>query len=690
MSANTRSTGLDLARRRLCAGLALAPLVAATGHTLAAPPAASAAGHGIDLANLSAGVRCGDDFFEFVNHGWIDRTVAPAGYAHYDELNAMFLRTQARIRTLIETAATQAPGSNKLADLYASYADVAAIERAGLEPIRADLDAILALTGHAGVARWMAHPLSHTIVGCYVFLDAGDTRRSLLHLDQQTAAGRILGLPNAGYYDKDEYAPQRAAYLDYMAQTFARAGIGDPAARAAAVLAVETKLAAAQWNRQQLRDRRANYHPMPFAQLADYAPGFDWQAFIDASGYPPVEQVVLNTDTAVRACAAIFADTPVDTWRSYLAFHWIHNHAHLLPGAFQEASFRFYGTTLGGQKTRRTLAERGVQFVSQNLPELVGAAYVEQFFSAADRAAVDAMAPFMKQALRARIERAPWLDAATRSTALAKIERMGLRLGYPDDLRDYAEVAILPDDPIGNIHRLKAAQIQLDALHLGDPARPYRWHLPPQSVDGSFSPQLNAVTFPAGLLQAPAFAADADAAVNFGAIGSVLGHEMAHGFDDQGSRFDDAGNLRDWWSPDARTAFEARTEVLVRQYSAYAPLPDAPLDGRRSLGENLADLVGVAVALDAYRLYAAAHGIDTRAVRDGYTGEQRFFLGWAQLWRSLDTENSLRSAIEQAYHSPSRYRVNGVVANLQAWYDAFGIGADAKLFIAPERRAAVW
>jgi putative endopeptidase len=223
-----------------------------------------------------------------------------------------------------------------------------------------------------------------------------------------------------------------------------------------------------------------------------------------------------------------------------------------------------------------------------------------------------------------------------------------------------------------------------------DPALPYRWHLPPQSVDGSFSPQLNVVTFPAGVLQAPAFDATADAAVNFGAIGAVLGHEMAHGFDDQGSRFDDEGNLRDWWTPATRAAFDARTEVLVAQFDAYEPLPGAHLDGRRSLGENLSDLVGVTIALDAYRLYAAAHGIDTRATRDGFTGEQRFFLGWAQLWRCLDTEASLKSDIEQGYHSPARYRVNGVVRNLQAWYDAFDVREGHALFVAPSARASIW
>lgn len=616
----------------------------------------------------------------------------PAGYAQYGEMNAMFLRTETRIKAIVEGASAKEPGSNKLAALYRSYVNVASIDKAGLAPIRRDLDSILAIATHAQAARRMAHPLSHTIVACYVFLDAGDTRRSRLHLDQQAASGRIVGLPDRRYYDttSDQYASQRAAYADYVAQTLARAGIGDGAARAAAVVALEAKLAAAQWNPQQLRDRTLNYRPMSFGELLKYAPGFPWQIFIEAAGYPPVDTVVLNTDTAIRACAAIFAATPLETWRSYLAFHWIHNHAHLLPRAFQDASFRFYGTTLNGQISRRSREDRGIQFVSQNLPELVGARYVEQFFTRVERDAVDAMAPFLQQALRNRIARADWLDAATRATALAKIDAMRLRLGYPDDLRDYADVAILPADPIGNLHRLKAAQVKWDAQYLANPSRPYRWHLPPQSVDGSFSPQLNAVTFPAGLLQAPAFSAKADSAVNFGAIGSVLGHEMAHGFDDQGSRFDDRGNLRDWWSPEARAAFDARADVLVAQYSAFEPLPGAHLDGRRSLGENLSDLVGVSVALDAYRLYAAAHGIDTTAVRDGFSGEQRFFLAWAQLWRSVETESALRADIETAYHSPAKYRVNGVVRNLQAWYDAFGVDSRAGLFLAPGKRASIW
>lgn len=679
-------------RRKLCASLLLLPLALATRRTFAATGMPAGSGWGVDLSSINPATKPGDDFYEYVNKGWMNTAVKPAGYSQYGEMNAMFLRTEARIRTIIEAAAREPTGSSRLADLYTSYADVAAIDQRGLEPIRADLDAILSITTHDQVAQRMAHPMSHTIAGNYVFLDAGDTRRSLLHIDQQVANGRVIGLPDASYYESvdEKYARQRLAYQDYIAQTLGRAGIENGAAATAGILELEGRLAAEMWSSEQLRDRKLNYHRMSVQELEKYAPGFPWQSFLQATGYPPVETIVLNTDTAIRACARIFAETPVATWRSYLAFHWIHNHAHLLPTAFQDASFQFYGTELYGLTTRRSRADRGVQFVSQNLPELVGARYVEQFFKISDRDAIEAMAPFMKQAFRARIRQANWLDQTTRTKALAKLDKMSLRLGYPDDLRDYSEVEISPTDPIGNLHRLKAAQVELDAQYLTDSQRPYRWHLPPQSVDGSYSPQLNSVTFPAGLLQPPAFDAVADSAVNFGAIGAVLGHEMAHGFDDQGSRFDDNGNLSDWWTPLARAAFEKRTEILVAQYSDYEPLPGMHLDGRRSLGENLSDLVGVTVALDAYRLHAAANGIDTTAIRDGFSGEQRFFLGWAQLWRTLYTEVSLKSEIDQGYHSPARYRVNGVVKNLQAWYDAFNVGSEDSMFVAPADRASIW
>ncbi len=648
---------------------------------------------GVDLSSLSTSVAPGDAFFDYVNEGWLRTTVSPPGYPEYGELNAMYLRTEAWTNTLIETGQGAGATDPKLIALYASFMDTDAVERQGTAPIREDIDAILAITDHAGVARWMARPVSHAIVGGYVFPDETDTRRTLLHLDQQTLGPRILGLPSRVYYEDGtgDYPALRIAYRNHIIRMLGFAGVADAdIARADAVIALEARLAAVLWNAEHLRDRRLNYHLMSRAELLAYAPGFAWDAYLEASGFGDVQDIVLNTDTAIQASALIFADTPVEDWRAYLAFHWIQNLAYLLHAEVQEASFEFYGRRLGKQQTQRSREARGVAFVNRNLPDLIGRAYVAEHFSQAHRSRIEGMAVLLKRAFAIRLADADWLDDATRSVALSKIDKMGLKLGYPDTLRDYAEVDIRPEDAVGNLHRLNAARAAQDRLQLNDPRRPWPWHLAPQAVDGSYSPQFNAVTFPAGILQAPAFSLTADPAVNFGAIGAVLGHEMGHGFDDQGSRFDDEGNMRDWWSPESRAAFEARAERLVAQYNDYEPLPGLHLDGRRSLGENLADLVGVTLALDALRLHAAETGMDMSARLDGFTAEQRFFLGWAQFWRTQTTDDALRRQAQTSYHSPARYRVNGVVRNLDAWYGAFDVGPDADLYLPPEERVTVW
>jgi endothelin-converting enzyme/putative endopeptidase len=677
-------------------------LIAAAASPLAASalPAWALAGEpgawGVDLSSLSKTVSPGDAFFDYVNEGWLRTTVSPPGYAEYGELNAMYLRTEAWANTLIQggmDGGDRVAADPKLAALYASFLDTQAIERRGTAPIRDDIDAILAIQDHAGVARWMARPTSHAIVGNYVFPDETNTRRTLLHLDQQTLGSRILGLPSRTHYEGEDgdYPALRIAYRDHIVRMLDLAGASDASlSQADAVVALEARLAAVLWNPEQLRDRRLNYHLMSRAELLGYASGFDWDAYLEASGFGDVQTIVLNTDTAIQASALIFADTAVDVWRAYLAFHWIQNLAYLLNAEVQETSFEFYGRKLAKQQAPRSRETRGVQFVNRNLPDLIGKAYVAEHFSAAHRTRIEDMAVLLKRAFARRLADAGWLDEATRSVALSKIDKMGLKLGYPDTLRDYAEVDIQPDDAVGNLHRLNTAKAAQDRLQLDDPHHPWPWHLAPQAVDGSYSPQFNAVTFPAGILQAPAFSLTADAAVNFGAIGAVLGHEMGHGFDDQGSRFDDEGNMRDWWSPASRAAFDARAERLVAQYDAYEPLPGAHLDGRRSLGENLADLVGMTLALDALRLHAAATGMDMTARLDGFTAEQRFFLGWAQFWRTQTTEDALRRQVQGSYHSPARYRVNGVVRNLDAWYAAFDVGPDNALYLAPEQRVAVW
>jgi putative endopeptidase len=681
-------------RRAFLLGAAAASFIVTVRPALA--KAATGAGDwGVDLSNLSPTVSPGDAFFDYVNEGWLQTTVSPPGYAEYGEINAMFLRTEAWVNAIIQgEGADGGPADRTVADLYASFLDTASIERLGTGPIRDDIEAIMAIPDHAGVARWMANPISHAIVGAYVFPDETQTRRTLVHLDQQVLGPRVLGLPSRAYYEGagGDFPALRVAYRDHVARMLTLAGTGQTEAvsRGDRILELEARLAAVQWNGEQLRDRRLNYHLMSRAELLAYAPGFDWDAFLEALGFADVQTVVLNTDTAVQASAAIFADTPVEDWRAYLAFHWIQNHAYLLNAAVQETSFDFYGRRLAGQQAPRPRESRGVQFISRNLPDLIGKAYVAEHFSADHRRRIEGMAGLLKRAFAARLARADWLDDPTRAVALSKIEKMGLKLGYPDHLRDYAEVEIRPDDPIGNLHRLNAAKAIQDRLQLDDPHHPWPWHLAPQAVDGSYSPQFNAVTFPAGILQAPAFSLTADAAVNFGAIGAVLGHEMGHGFDDQGSLFDEEGNMRDWWSPASRAAFEQRAQALVVQYEGYEPLPGLHLDGRRSLGENLADLVGVTLALDALRLHAAETGLDMDARLDGFAAEQRFFLGWAQFWRTQTTDDALRRQVQTSYHSPARYRVNGVVRNLDAWYAAFDVGPEHALYLPTEARVSIW
>jgi putative endopeptidase len=639
---------------------------------------------GVEIDNFSPTVSPGDDFFTYVNERWLQTASRPPGYSRFMEMNAMHLRTEARIKAIIEQPGETAgaTGRQKIQDLYRSHTDVAAIEARGIGPIRADLDRILAIEDHEGVARWMAHPSSYSIVGAYVFADAGNPERTIFHLDQQTLFGSFVDLPTS--------ADHHSAYRDYIAATLGRAGIDQAAQRAEAVVALEKRLAAVQWDRVKLADRLANYHPMSRSELERYAPGFPWSAFLAAKGVPPIKELVLNTDTAVQASARIFGETAVDAWKSYLLFHWVQKHVEFLPAAFRDASFAFYGKLLAGRDAERSRDSRGIQFVNANLSELIAKEYVARHFPASHRAEMRELVGYLMRAWRERIQSADWLDEPTRHAALAKIETMSVEVGFPDQLRDYAEVRISADDPIGNLHRLQQAYWVTRLAYLNRPSREWDWYQAPQTVDASYSPQLNRITFPAGILQAPAFDPNADPAVNFGSIGAVIGHEIGHGFDDQGSRFDASGRLHNWWTAVARANFERGTSGLVGQYSGYEALPGLHLKGRQLLNENIADLSGVGIAHLAYRMYLRDRHGGVAPVLDGLTGDQRFFLAWGQYWRALETDPGLRQAIEGSYHAPPRYRVNGVLRNIDAWYAAFDITPEDKLYLAPDQRVRLW
>lgn len=649
---------------------------------------------GIDIGYVSDVVQPGDDFYAFVNAGWLNKTEAPAGYSSFTELNALNLKTQARVKQLIDEAVASDAESGpqqKIRDLYLSYVNAADNEAAIMKRIRGEIEMIREIDTHADVARWMAEPRSHSIVAADIYMDSKNTSREAVHLDQQNLDQGVLGMPGRFLYleDGEPFTKYRAAYVDYIEQTLQRVGMDEPRKRAERLLALEISLAQGQWDQSQLRDREANYHRMSREQLDDYAPGFPWSEFLEARSLGHASELILGTDTAIQANAKIFSQTPVDDWRSYLVFHWIDNQASFLPNEYGHAAFEFHDGLLRGVQERRPLEQRATRIVSWKLGQLIGKLYVERYFPESHRKQVRQMVEYVREAFRHKLENAAWMDEETRQHALDKLAGFDVRIGYPDRWRDYADVEITPNDLIGNIDRLYREDWKRELARLDGDAHRGEWWMPPQVVDAAYSPQINAVTFPAAILQPPLFDPQAHAAVNFGAVAAVIGHEMGHGFDDQGARFDKHGNLRNWWTEKSRRMFEARTRGLAEQYSAFSPLSDVNLDGDQTLGENIADLGGLTLAYAAYQRFRKDEGSQPSPIC-GYDSDQLFFMAWAKGHRAIWTEEALRQNARNSYHAPGKYRTNGVVRNIDAWYEAFNVTEDDALYLPPEQRVRLW
>ncbi|MBP2160397.1 MULTISPECIES: M13 family metallopeptidase [Asticcacaulis] len=646
--------------------------------------------NGIDTSTISRTIRPGDDFFGYLNQGWIDRTPIPEGYWDYGQTNVLMATVDARIRGLVTAGEGGAPGSpaRQVQDAYAAFRDTAAIDRRGLEPFRAGLDAIMRAGTAEDVARRMADPSSSTLFAINVFPAEG---RWLVHLDQQNQSQPMLGLPNREAYEQSDAASaaNRAAYEAHIATLLAAAGMADAKARAARVVALEARIAANQWDFARLRDRKANYHPMTVAELTRYAPGFPWRAYLQARGVGHVTDIVLGTDTAVQTQARLFAATPLDDWRAYLAFHWLRNQADVLPQALRDSNWAFYGQTLSNAKAPPPRAEVALRLVNGAMGHLVGRLYAERHVTPETRAAATEMVAYLRKAFDERLSQAAWMDEPTRAEARAKLAAMTLKVGYPKVWRDYSGVAIQSDDAAGNLRRLRQSDWDIQRQRLKPGAAGELWYQTPQTVDASYSVLMNAIELPAGYLQPPYFDAAADPAVNFGAIGAIIGHEMGHGFDDQGIIYDSRGRLRGWWSDAALKTFHDRAQALVDQYDAFSPYAGVHVNGRQTIGETIADLSGVSLSYRAWQMYMADHPCADTS-RDGLRGDQRFFLAWAQAWRYAAPESAIRHVIKYSYHAPTPYRVNGVVRNLDAWYAAFGVKPGDALYLPPEQRVRIW
>jgi putative endopeptidase len=646
---------------------------------------------GVETRHIDPQTKAGNDFFSHVNHGWLESAEMPAGYSRFGAFAELALEAEELVDAIIQEArqadAAEGSAQQQIGSLYGSYMDIDRIESLGLTPIQAGIEQLLAIDSHEAVAQWMGRRGTQSLFGVYITQDSGQPQRYLTHVGQSG-----LGLPNRDYYDREDapFPEHRAAYVEYIAATLARAGIDRPAERAAEIMALETAIAVRHWTRVQQRDREANYLLISRAELNQRAPGFPWSSLLEQRQLGDIEELVMTANTAVTASAELFAETPVEHWVSWHLFHWINNHAPMLSEDWQSAHFDFFSRRLNGVEEQRSRDRRAINLVSGRLGELVGQVYVERHFPPSHRAQMETLVEYLRRAFVERLETLEWMDAETRVEAQAKLAAFLPKIGYPDRWRDYSAVAIADDDLIGNLDRLGQWQWADSLARLDESVREWEWFMSPQTVNAYYSSTRNEIVFPAAILQPPFFDPNADAAVNFGAIGGVIGHEMGHGFDDQGSRSDAHGVLRNWWTDASREQFEARASQLAAQYSQFEPLPGMNVNGRLALGENIGDLGGLSIAHHAYQLYLADHHDGQSPVLDGFTGDQRFFMAWAQVWRTIETEESLRARLITGPHSPARYRVNGVVRNIDAWYEAFQIGPDHALYLPPEQRVRIW
>ncbi|MFV1365544.1 M13 family metallopeptidase [Mycolicibacterium elephantis] len=650
---------------------------------------------GIDLSHVDTDARPQDDLFGHVNGRWLAEYEMPADRATDGAFRSLYDRAEEHVRDLITEAAAsgaaQGTDEQRIGDLYASFMDEETIAARGVQPLLAELAVIDAADSPAALARALG-ALQRTGVGggvgVYVNTDAKDSTRYLVHMNQSG-----LGLPDESYYREEQHAAILAAYPKHIAAMFALVyGDGDHDDTAARIVALETKLAAAHWDVVKRRDADLTYNLRRFADLPQEAPGFDWAGWVSELGTTPEKaaEVVVRQPDYLTAFAAEWSGGDLEDWKRWLRWRVIHAREFLLTDDLVAEDFAFYGRLLSGTEQIRDRWKRAVSVVESLMGDAVGKLYVARHFPPHAKERMDELVANIREAYRVSINSLDWMTPQTREKALAKLDKFTPKIGYPKKWRDYSALVITRDDLYGNYQRGYAVEYDREMAKLGGPVDRDEWFMTPQTVNAYYNPGMNEIVFPAAILQPPFFDADADDAANYGGIGAVIGHEIGHGFDDQGAKYDGDGNLVDWWTDQDRTEFGARTKKLIEQYDEYVPRQlgnGHHVNGAFTVGENIGDLGGLSIALLAYRL--SLKGKEAPVI-DGLTGEQRVFFGWAQVWRtkSRDAEAIRRLAIDP--HSPPEFRCNGVIRNMDAFYEAFDVTEDDELYLAPEHRVRIW
>lgn len=647
---------------------------------------------GIDLSELDAAIRPQDDLFRHVNAKWMDRTPIPADKARWGSFYLLAEEAEQAVKAIILESQSAEPGSEarKIGDLYASFMDTDAIAAAGTRPLDAPLAQVAAIESVPSFLSTLG-ALERAGVGGFAALfvdnDPGDPERYVVFLEQSG-----IGLPDESYFREERFADIRAAYRAHLERMFGLVGLDDPAGRADRVFALESDIAAVHWDNVESRDSQKTYNLQPWSTVRDLlGEHHDLDAWRDAMGVPAsaFAELVVRQPSFVSGVGALLTEARLDAWRDWLAWRVIRANAGYLTDDIVEANFDFYGRTLTGTPELRERWKRAVSLVEGGLGEAIGKIYVERHFEPAAKVAMDALVANLIEAYRQSITELDWMSAETRARALEKLEKFTPKIGYPSTWRDYTSLSISSDDLIGNVAALAEFEFQRELGKIGKPIDRDEWFMTPQTINAYYNPGFNEIVFPAAILQPPFFSVEWDDAANYGAIGAVIGHEIGHGFDDQGSRYDGDGRLTDWWTDADRAAFEARTASLIEQYNALEPAqtPGHHVNGALTIGENIGDLGGLAIAWKAYLL---SLGGAEAPVIDGLSGAERFFLSWSAAWQLKARDEEVIRLLAIDPHSPAEFRCNQIVRNLDAFIDTFGVTESDALWLAPEARVSIW
>jgi len=670
---------------------------ASTAHVYAAEPVKAAAPtvllSGIDSQYADKSVKAQDDFYRHVNGGWLKTAQIPADRssagAFMDLREAVVPRLHTIIDALSKTKNANGTDAQKISDLYSSFMDTKHIEALGLKPMQSDFAKIDAFNDKKQLPALMAWLNLNSITTPYDIQVHQDNRDSTKYVLDISQSG--LGLPDRDYYLKDDDAKlkdTREKYLKHIEKMLGMAGDKDASKNATAILAFETELAKVQWTKVELRDPIKAYNKVELSKLNDVTPGYDWDTYLSDLGVKgKIDYLILGQPSYLTAMNKVLAATSIDTLKAYFKWNLLSSAAGQLPKQFSDESFAFYGQTLRGVPEQEIRWKRGVRLVDAGMGESLGKMYVDKYFPAESKAKMETLVNNLLLAYKGSVDTLDWMGPETKKEALAKLSTFMTKIAYPNKWKDYSSLQITKGDAVGNLRAIRMFAAKTELNKLGKPVDREEWGMTPQTVNAYYNPEMNEIVFPAAILQAPFFNPKADDAVNYGGIGAVIGHEISHGFDDQGAQYDGLGNLRDWWTKEDHEKFAAKTAALVKQYSSFSPVPGYNVNGELTLGENIADNSGISIAYKAYQL---SLGGKPAPVINGMTGDQRFFMGFAQVWRGKMREKEAIVRIKTDPHSPGEFRANGSLQNMTPFYKAFDVKEGDKMYLPPSERVSIW